>query len=232
MNDQKFDVRLEKNLGIFSNDEMRKILDVRVLIVGLGGIGGYLANSLCRLGVRYFTIVDYDSFALSNLNRQLFSTSATIGKMKADVVADELLKINPAIHLEKYALPIEKVDAQVFEKADFVFDAVDHIQTKLFLEEMCDRYKRPLIHGALGGWFGQVGISLPESNLLKSFYECGAIGLERSLGAPTFVPPLVAHFMVTQFILFYLGKKEAIVNQIMNIDTLHNDLTIIYKKED
>jgi len=70
----EFDARLEKNFGIFSPAELSKIAKTRVLIVGLGGIGGYLANALARLGVRQLTLVDFDKFKVTNLNRQLFSS--------------------------------------------------------------------------------------------------------------------------------------------------------------
>ena len=228
---QKTDERFEKNLGIFSPEDLKKIINTKVLIVGLGGLGGYLANSLCRLGVRHITIVDSDSFVNSNLNRQLFSTIEAIGKKKVDVVAHELYKIYPEIHLEKYAAAIEQIDCEIFRNIDVVFDAVDVIRTKLFLEEMCHEYERPLIHGALGGWFGQVGISMPKSNLLKDFYDRAISGLEKNMGAPTFIPPLVASYMVVQFVLLCLERKEALVNQILNIDAFNNDLSLVYKKD-
>ncbi len=82
----------------------------------------------------------------------------------------------------------------------------------------------------MGGWFGQVGISLPKSSLLEDFYGQSVSGLEDSMGAPTFIPPLVAHYMVVQFILLCLGKKEALINQILNIDALHTELSVVYKK--
>ena len=226
----EFNARLEKNFGIFSPAELSKIAETRVLIVGLGGIGGYLANALVRLGVRQLTLVDFDKFKVTNLNRQLFSSLKTIDKFKVDIITDELLKIDPSIKIDSRPLSIEALDGDIVSKVDVVFDAVDVIKTKIYLEKMCSKYNLPLIHGALGGWFGQVGISLPKSSLLEDFYGQSVSGLEDSMGAPTFIPPLVAHYMVVQFILLCLGKKEALINQILNIDALQTELSVVYKK--
>ncbi|NCA95009.1 MAG: HesA/MoeB/ThiF family protein [Epsilonproteobacteria bacterium] len=226
----EFNARLEKNFGIFSPAELSKIAKTRVLIVGLGGIGGYLANTLVRLGVRQLTLVDFDKFKVTNLNRQLFSSLKTIDKFKVDIIKDELLKIDPSIKIDSQPLSIEALDGDIVSKVDVVFDAVDVIKTKINLEKMCSKYNLPLIHGALGGWFGQVGISLPKSSLLEDFYGQSVSGLEDSMGAPTFIPPLVAHYMVVQFILLCLGKKEALINQILNIDALQTELSVVYKK--
>lgn len=227
---REFNARLEKNFGIFSPAELSKIAKTRVLIVGLGGIGGYLANALVRLGVRQLTLVDFDKFKVTNLNRQLFSSLKTIDKFKVDIIKDELLKIDPTLKIDSQPLSIEALDEDVVSKVDVVFDAVDVIKTKIYLEKMCSKYNLPLIHGALGGWFGQVGISLPKSSLLEDFYGKDVSGLEETMGAPTFIPPLVAHYMVVQFILLCLGKKEALINQILNIDALHTELSVVYKK--
>ena len=73
------------NRGILSETELEKVSQTRILLVGLGGLGGHLVNSLARLGVRSLMLVDYDRFSPTNLNRQLFSSTETLGKYKADV---------------------------------------------------------------------------------------------------------------------------------------------------
>lgn len=224
------DLRFINNSGILSSEDQAKIQAMRILIVGVGGLGGYLAHALCRMGVHDMCLVDKDLFSITNLNRQLFSTPQNIGQPKVDIVKRELLSICPDLSVKTHFSKIEEVDESVFKNIDIVFDAVDNIYCKIFIEKLCGIHNRPLIHGAIGGWYGQVGISLANSNLVKDYYQQATSGLEQEMKAPTFVPPFVAHLMVAQFVMFCLNKEEALINQILNIDMLNNDLRVIYRK--
>jgi len=224
------DLRFINNSGILSSEDQAKIQAMRILIVGVGGLGGYLAHALCRMGVHDMCLVDKDLFSITNLNRQLFSTPQNIGQPKVDIVKRELLSICPDLTIETHISAIEELDEAVFEGVDIVFDAVDSIQTKIFIENICSKYACPLIHGALGGWYGQVGISLANSNLVKDYYQQATSGLEQKMKAPTFVPPFVAHLMVAQFVMLCLNKEEVLINQVLNIDMLNNELRVIYRK--
>ena len=74
---------------------IEKLKHAHVLVVGLGGVGGYAVEQLCRAGIGYLTIVDGDTVSQSNINRQLIATTETVGMMKADVFRRRLLSINP-----------------------------------------------------------------------------------------------------------------------------------------
>jgi molybdopterin/thiamine biosynthesis adenylyltransferase len=124
-------------------------------------------------------LVDKDSFSITNLNRQLFSTPQNIGQPKVDIVKRELLSICPDLTIETHISAIEELDEAVFKNIDIVFDAVDNIYCKIFIEKLCGIYNRTLIHGAIGSWYGQVGISLANSNLLKDYYQQATSGLEQ-----------------------------------------------------
>ncbi|MFP4078953.1 MAG: ThiF family adenylyltransferase, partial [Candidatus Izemoplasmataceae bacterium] len=73
---------VQKNLGAFSVEEMETITDKTVIIVGLGGLGGMVANGLVRLGVKRFVLIDHDRYETTNMNRQLFCTEETLGMLK------------------------------------------------------------------------------------------------------------------------------------------------------
>ncbi len=224
------DNRFEKNTGIMTLAEMEKIAQTRVLLVGLGGLGGFVASSLARLGVRSLVLVDYDRFSTSNLNRQLYASLDTLGKSKVDVLVGELKKINPDIEITAFLDSVYNLDASVYEKVGLIIDAVDEIKTKLFLETIGEKHHKPLLHGAVGGWYGQVGISLPGSHLLQDFYGSSSDGLEKSLGAPTFIPPIIANLMIAELIKFIAHRPGVLTNKIMMVDTLNNVEKIVFKK--
>ena len=220
---------LRCNRGIMSDIELEKIAGSRILLVGLGGLGGHIANSLVRLGVRSIAVVDFDHFTVPNLNRQLFSSLENIGKHKVDVIIENLVGINPKSEIIAYHVPVQEIDVSAFDETDMIIDAVDTIETKLWLEKVAQAHNKPLLHGAIGGWYGQVGISLPNSNLLHNFYQGANDGLERTLRCPTFVPPIIANIMVAEMVKYLLGRSPNLANQIMMVDMLHNDSRIVMK---
>ncbi|MCX7882256.1 MAG: ThiF family adenylyltransferase [Brevinematales bacterium] len=107
----------------------------RVMVVGLGGVGGMALEALARSGVGHFVVVDFDVFHPTNLNRQVLATQETLGKSKAHVASQRILSINPKAEVRA----IEGfVDAGVEEMlshypVDFVIDAIDSLNPKVFL---------------------------------------------------------------------------------------------------
>jgi molybdopterin/thiamine biosynthesis adenylyltransferase len=222
--------RYVANLGIMTPVEWERLAKTRVLLVGLGGLGGHLANSLVRLGIRSLTLVDFDRFDESNLNRQLFSTPDAIGRFKADVLCEELKKINSNLELKKNCVMVQEVDSAIFETTDVIIDAVDDIKTKLYLETMGKNHLKPVLHGAVGGWYGQVGILTPGSNLLSQIYQDATAGIEQIQGSPTFTPAVVANMMAGELVKYILRRSEALIDQILMIDLLHHEYRIVCRK--
>jgi len=123
-----------------------------VLVVGLGGVGGYAAEALARAGIGRLTLLDHDVVAPSNINRQLLALHSTIGKPKTAVMAARLLDIDPALELRlrtEFLQPGE-AEALVRESAyDYVADCIDSIACKAALVAACTRWGIPVI-SALG----------------------------------------------------------------------------------
>jgi|LGVF01.2.fsa_nt_gb molybdopterin/thiamine biosynthesis adenylyltransferase len=217
-----------KNLGIMSKEELLLISKKNVLIIGVGGLGGYVASSLARLGVKEITIVDFDKFDESNINRQLYANTKTLGKSKVEITKQQLIDINPDINItiidKRYD---ENIDLSKFDSIDIVFDAVDNIPTKVLIENHCAKLDIPLIHGAIAGWYGQVGIILPNTNILNKIYQHNKSGAEKELKSPTFIPAIIGNLMVSEFIKFYLHKLP-LINKLLFIDVLEHEYRIIY----
>ncbi|MDY3068609.1 MAG: tRNA threonylcarbamoyladenosine dehydratase [Parabacteroides sp.] len=121
---------------LFGEERMKYLADCHVLVVGLGGVGAYAAEQICRAGIGKMTIVDADTVNESNINRQLPALHSTIGQPKAEVVAKRLIDINPELELivKNEFLRDERTEAILDEaKYDFVVDAIDTLSPKVFL---------------------------------------------------------------------------------------------------
>lgn len=128
--------RLEK---IISKDELDKIKNTTVLIVGLGGVGGNALESIVRMGVNNIIIVDNDIVDMTNLNRQLLSLRSNIGVSKVMVAKERILDINPlcnVITIDKFIDKTNYLDLFSYN-IDYVIDCCDTITTKILLIEEC-----------------------------------------------------------------------------------------------
>lgn len=114
---------------------VERIAASRVIIVGMGGVGSWCAESLVRSGVGHLTIVDSDSVCASNINRQLMATTKSIGRAKVDVLRERLLEINPDADI----MAMQKVycqeenEAFQLEDYDYIIDCIDSLKDKMAL---------------------------------------------------------------------------------------------------
>jgi tRNA threonylcarbamoyladenosine dehydratase len=124
-----------------------KLKNSTVAIFGLGGVGSYAAEALCRAGVGRLVIVDFDDICLTNVNRQLHAMDGTVGKAKADVMAERMRLISPhceiVAHRDFYEA--ENSDLLLADDYDYVVDAIDHITSKLHLIRTCRERGIPII---------------------------------------------------------------------------------------
>lgn len=120
--------RLELLVGNKIND----IINKHILIIGLGGVGGYALESLVRCGIKEVTIIDGDKVCESNLNRQIIASNKTIGLYKTDAFEDRILDINPNIKINKITKYItsEEVESILNTNIDYVVDCCDDIKVK------------------------------------------------------------------------------------------------------
>lgn len=124
---------------IFGKDGMEKLKHANILVVGIGGVGGYVCEILARSSVEKLTIVDFDIIDKSNLNRQIIALNSTINKYKVDVMAKRILDINPnsKTKIFKEKINSENIHKIFSEKYDYVIDAIDDINAKILLIKYC-----------------------------------------------------------------------------------------------
>ena len=139
--------QFERTELLLGREAIDKLAHSRVAIFGIGGVGGYVCEALVRSGVAAFDLIDKDTVALSNLNRQIIATRKTIGKYKAEVMRDRILEINPdadvRIH-NCFFLP-ENADEFPFEEYDYIVDAVDTVTAKIALVMKATEKNIPII---------------------------------------------------------------------------------------
>ena len=129
-------LRTETLLGL---DRMNKLKNSRVIIFGVGGVGGYVIEALTRSGFKQIDIVDFDSVSITNINRQIIALHSTVGKLKIDVMKERMLDINPNIVVNTYPVFLDDTNIELFNLSqyDYVVDAIDSVTSKLLLIEYC-----------------------------------------------------------------------------------------------
>ncbi|MDD2238477.1 MAG: tRNA threonylcarbamoyladenosine dehydratase [Bacilli bacterium] len=137
----------ERMISLIGKDKFSKLQTTNVLVVGIGGVGGYALEALARSGIINISIIDYDKIEITNLNRQIISSNDNIGLNKVDVAKERVLKINPDLKIAIFNenLTKDNIDSILKNKYDYVIDACDTIDTKVLIIEKSLKYKFKLI---------------------------------------------------------------------------------------
>jgi tRNA A37 threonylcarbamoyladenosine dehydratase len=150
---------------IIGAESLKKLKAARVLVVGLGGVGAYAAELICRAGVGSMTIVDGDKIQPSNRNRQLLALKSTEGLSKAGLMGHRLLDINPDLKLTilNQYIKDEKMISVLDAGFDYVVDAIDTLSPKIFLIYHSLQRKYPVVSSmGAGGKFDPLKISIAD----------------------------------------------------------------------
>ena len=162
--------RTEMLIGEAALDKLRK---ASVLVVGLGGVGAFAAEMICRAGIGTMTIVDGDNVHASNRNRQMPALKSTEGEPKADVTGRRLLDINPRLHLTSIKEYIKDESIVRLFETDFTYvvDAIDTLSPKIFLIYQALQRKIPIVSSVgAGGRYDPLKISICD---ISETMNCG-----------------------------------------------------------
>jgi tRNA threonylcarbamoyladenosine dehydratase len=131
--------RFDRTGRLFGDGALQRLAQSRVVVFGLGGVGGYAVEGLVRSGVGNLTLVDFDVVCVTNSNRQLQATVSTVGKSKAELLAQRCLQINPEAKVNAVVdfYREEQSEALLAGSIDFVIDAIDNVKAKLHLLQAC-----------------------------------------------------------------------------------------------
>ncbi len=132
---------------LLGDDGLAKLAVAHVAVFGIGGVGSFAAEALCRAGVGHFLLVDSDTIDISNSNRQTHATTRTVGQKKTDVMRARMLEINPAADVLtrcEFYEP-DRADSFFTEPFDYIIDAVDTVTAKISLVVEAEKRNIPII---------------------------------------------------------------------------------------
>lgn len=219
--------RYQRNRNMISVAEQLQLFRSRVAVIGCGGLGGYIIEGLARLGVGHIVAVDPDIFEEHNLNRQLLATPRNLGQAKVEAALTRVNEVNPAVSVT----PVKEAFCtanghELLSGVTAVVDALDSISYRLELAEVCTEMQLPLVHGAIGGWYGHVATQLPGDTTVQRIYRnwVAGKGIEKELGNPAFTPAVVASLQVAEVCKILLKRGELLRNRKLSIDLLEMEI--------
>ncbi len=154
--------RYDRQIRVFGVEGQKKLKNTSVLVAGAGGLGSIVSYYLVAMGIGKLILVDDGVVELSNLNRQILYTTADLGKYKVDVAAKKLKQLNPEVDVVGVRERITEENVhRLVKPVDIVIDALDNWETRLILNKACVELGKPLIHGGVRGFYGQVMVVIP-----------------------------------------------------------------------
>jgi len=208
-------VRYARQLDLIGKKGQKRLRRARVIIFGLGGLGNFVSLELTLSGVGKITLVDKDTVSLSDLNRQFLYEGKDVGEKKVLVAARRLREINPDVVIEPIYGDLMKMKIdKLIEDCDLVVDCLDDWKARWKLFEEVKKGRKPLVHGAVEGWRGQVAF-LKENidKVRKEGLACTAVlsppvGLVGSLQATVCLRYLLGQLKKEFFIAVNLERGE------------------------
>lgn len=235
------DVRYSRHYQLqgFGKSGQEKLKNAHVLLIGTGGLGSSCGLYLAAVGVGEITIIDDDKVELSNLQRQIIHSTDSIGRLKVRSAGQTLSKLNPHIKINTIAKRLAAHNAkQLIESVDVVIDGSDNLQTRYLVNDICLRYKKPLVYAAVYQYEAQVSVfdfRNGESPCLRCLFpqtdgfepeNCSTVGV---LGV---VPGLAGVIQATEAIKLISNVGEVLTKKLLIIDLLDNSFrTIKYSKD-
>lgn len=213
--------RYVRNFRRFSMAEQKQFLETTVLLVGLGGLGGSVLESLLRAGIGQIIGADGDVFEESNLNRQALSAMRYMDKPKAQAAADRRNEVNPAVELTVVPdfLDAERMLAYA-RQCDIVVDALGGLRERLNLQRAAAEAGKPLVTAAVAGFTGWVGTVLPGEIGPFDFLppESHESDAQNGLGCPAPTVAVAAAMQAAEVMQLVAGKKPALAGKMLLFD--------------
>ena len=212
-------------LPAFGIEGQQRLLDARVLIVGLGGLGSPVAMYLAAAGVGTLVLADFDAVDLSNLQRQILHTTDRIGMTKVDSALRALTALNPEVRLEAIKGSLSDTNlGTIVAGVDLVVDACDNFPTRFAVNAACFAARVPLVSGAAIRTEGQVAVfsGQPGGPCYQCLYPRDG-GLDETCSANGVLAPLVGiigSIQATEAIKLLAGLGEPLVGRLLLLDAL------------
>lgn len=219
-------------------DGQQKLLDARVLVIGLGGLGSPVSMYLAASGVGHLVLADPDTVDLTNLQRQIVHSTETIGISKVKSAAQRLRALNPDVTLTELACKLEgDALAEQVRLADVVIDGSDNFPTRFAVNAACVRARKPLVSAAVTRFEGQVSVFRADHAggacyrcLYEETGEVGEACVQFGVLAP--VAGLVGCLQATEAVKVIMGIGQPLENRMFVIDALTMECRVVKIQKD
>jgi adenylyltransferase/sulfurtransferase len=203
-----------------------KLKEAKVLLIGAGGLGAPLGLYLTAAGVGQIGLVDFDVVDLSNLQRQVIHGASDVGRKKLDSAADSMLRINPAVRLDRFDTALSSENAlQILKDYDIIVDGTDNFPTRYLVNDACVLLGKPNVYGSIFRFEGQASVFAyqggpcyrclypepPPPGLVPSCAEGGVLGI---------LPGLIGLIQATEAVKLILGIGESLSGRLLLYDAL------------
>jgi molybdopterin/thiamine biosynthesis adenylyltransferase len=207
-------------------DGQQRLLESKVLLMGVGGLGSPIAMYLAAAGVGEITLVDFDSVDLSNLQRQIIHRITSIGNLKTDSAKQTILSLNPDCRINTISKLLDEESMQhQIRVHDVVIDATDNFTTRFMINKFCVLEKTPLVSGAAIRWEGQISTftNQPQTPCYNCLYgqdgEDDESCTENGVLAP--VVGIIGSMQATETIKLICNVGSTLEARLLILDALH-----------
>lgn len=224
--------RYDRNLNTLSAEDQDILSRSKVVVAGLGGLGGGVCEMLARVGVGHLVVIDHDRFDASNLNRQLFSREDLVGESKAAAAKERIRAINSEVKVSCHDTMLDESNMfDHFTGAHLVMDCLDSIDTRFTLQDAARKAVIPIVSGAIAGVTGQVTVIFPSDTGYELIY--GKRGQNRSRGVETqtgnisYCAMMVASLQSSECIKVLLKRGDILQNKLLIAELWANSFDVI-----
>lgn len=209
----------------FGLEGQQRLLDARVLIVGMGGLGSPIALYLAAAGVGTLGLVDGDTVSLTNLQRQIIHGTPDVGRSKVDSAAESIIRVNPEVKVEKHELFLNEDNVlDIIRDYDFVVEGSDNFSAKYLVNDACVMLGKPFCIGGINRYAGQVMTHRPGTACYRCLFPepparedvetCAMVGV---LGT---IAGMLGTIQATEVVKCIVGVGEPLYNQLLTFDAL------------
>ena len=202
-------------------DGQKRINNAHVLVCGCGGLGSGVISNLAAAGVGHIGLVDSDVVEISNLNRQFIHKTENTGKLLS--AKERVQEINPEVCVETFALRLDKNNYHnIIKEYDLIIDCFDSYASKFLLNEITVKQNKPLIHGGVSEFSGQVTVVVPHKTpCLKCLFPEADLETEIPQGNISPVVNLVASIEALEALKLISGIQSPLQGHLLTIDAIN-----------
>ncbi|MDR2967206.1 MAG: HesA/MoeB/ThiF family protein [Methanobacteriaceae archaeon] len=170
---------ITRQMSIVTKSQQTRFKESEIAVIGCGGLGGTIIEMLTRMGLGNLTIIDKDSFDMSNLNRQVMSSIDSIGKPKSEVTKEKIRLINPYVKVNAINEELNETNLEkIIGNCDIAIDALDNIVTRVLVSRYTKEKEISFVHGAVHGTMGQLTVFNKNTITYEELFSLPSAGKE------------------------------------------------------